>query len=51
MLDNFSSVFAKPQGLPPHCDYDHAISLQKDATPFNARPYRYSLQHKDEIER
>jgi hypothetical protein len=51
VLEQFSSVFAEPQGLSPHRDYDHAILLQPDAMLVNARPYRYSSQHKDEIER
>jgi hypothetical protein len=51
VLDEFDTVFSKPQGLPPHCTYDHAIALQPDAAPVNAQPYRYSSMHKDEIER
>ena len=31
--------------------YDHAIPLQPDAVPINSRPYKYSPQHKSEIER
>jgi hypothetical protein len=50
VIDSFAPVFADPQGLPPHRDYDHAIALQPNSAPVNARPYRYSLMHKDEIE-
>jgi hypothetical protein len=51
LLDEFATVFSEPQGLPPHRTYDHAIALQPEAAPVNARPYRYSPMHKDEIER
>jgi hypothetical protein len=51
VIDSFAPVFADPRGLPPHRDYDHAIALQPNSTPVNARPYRYSPMHKDEIER
>lgn len=51
VLSEFSDVFATPESVPPSRAYDHAISLHPDATPFNARPYRYSPAHKDEIER
>jgi hypothetical protein len=50
ILSEFSDVFAEPNSLPPSRDYDHAITLKPDATPFNARPYRYSPEHKTEIE-
>jgi hypothetical protein len=51
VLEKFSPFIAEPQGLPPHREYDHAIALQPNAVPTNARPYRYSPMHKDEIER
>lgn len=51
VLDQFAEVFAEPTTLPPSRPYDHAIALKSDATPFNARPYRYSPEHKTEIER
>jgi hypothetical protein len=31
--------------------YDHQIPLVPNATPVNARPYKYSPHHKNEIER
>jgi hypothetical protein len=37
--------------LPPNKTYDHSISLLPDVIPINRRPYRYSHQQKDEIER
>ncbi|XP_071676898.1 uncharacterized protein [Lolium perenne] len=51
VLEKFSPIFAEPQGLLPHREYDHVIALQPNAVPTDARPYRYSLMHKDEIER
>lgn len=44
-------MFAIPTELPPPRQYDHAIPLKPEAVLFNARPYRYSSAHKDEIER
>lgn len=51
VLDTFSAVFAEPDSLPPAHPYDHAIALKPETVPFNVRPYRYSPEHKDEIER
>jgi hypothetical protein len=51
VLSEFSDVLAEPNSLPPSHAYDHAITLKPDATPFNARPYRYSPEHKTEIEK
>jgi hypothetical protein len=51
VLEEFSDIFAAPSELPPHKEYDHAIPLLPDVVPVNARPYRYSPLHKDEIER
>jgi hypothetical protein len=51
VLDEFADVFAEPATLPPPRPYDHAITLKPDATPFNMRPYRYSPEHKTEIEK
>jgi hypothetical protein len=51
VLDEFSEVFAEPTSLPPSRSYDHAITLKPDAVPFNCRPYRYSPEHKTEIEK
>jgi hypothetical protein len=50
LLSEYADVFAEPQELPPSCAYDHTIQLKPDAAPFNARPYRYSPEHKTEIE-
>lgn len=50
-LAEFADGFADPKDLPPHRAFDHAISLLPDSAPVNSRPYRYSPQQKDEIER
>ena len=44
-------MFAQPSGLPPHREYDHAITLETGHNPPNSWPYRYSPHQKDEIER
>jgi hypothetical protein len=51
VLTEFLDVFSEPNSLPPSRVYDHAITLKPGAAPVNARPYRYSPLHKDEIER
>lgn len=50
LLDEYADVFAAPHGLPPHRQYDHAVTLVEGAIPANTRPYRYSPLQKDEIE-
>jgi hypothetical protein len=50
-VHQYSEVFQDPKTLPPSRVYDHAISLEKDVAPVNCRPYKYSPQHKTEIER
>jgi hypothetical protein len=51
ILTEFGDAFAEPQGLPPHRQYDHAVTLEQGASPPNTKPYRYSPLQKDEIER
>src|SRR4051812_42330722 len=51
LLEEFADVFAAPQGLPPHRQYNHAVTLVEGAVPANTRPYRYSPLQKDKIER
>jgi hypothetical protein len=50
-LKEFQDVFEDPKGLPPEREYDHSILLLPNSIPINAKPYRYSPLHKDEIER
>jgi hypothetical protein len=47
VLLEYDDVFAEPIGLPPHRQYDHAITLEEGAKPPNAKPYRYSPLQKD----
>lgn len=49
LLLQYQDVFEDPKTLPPNRVYDHAIPLLPNAVPVNARPYRYSPAHKDEI--
>lgn len=51
LLKQFQDVFQEPKTLPPARFYDHKILLLPGATRVNSKPYRYSPQHKDEIER
>ncbi|KAL8127908.1 hypothetical protein AgCh_014740 [Apium graveolens] len=51
LLQSHSSVFTKPQGLPPTRDqFDHKIPLKEGTNAINLRPYRYSIQQKNVIE-
>ncbi|KAK1693114.1 hypothetical protein QYE76_009811 [Lolium multiflorum] len=51
VLKEHESCFGTPKGLPPHRPYDHKINLMQGVQPVNVRPYRYSPQQKDEIEK
>lgn len=51
LVDEFASLFSEPKGLPPRRDQDHHIPLIPGAQPVKTRPYRYTPQQKDEIER
>jgi len=51
LLAQYQDVFELPNKLPPERVYDHDVPLLPNAIPVNARPYRYSPLHKDEIER
>lgn len=50
LVQEYSHLFQEPTSLPPQRDQDHAIPLLPGAQPFKIRPYRYSLQQKDETE-
>jgi hypothetical protein len=50
ILDN-GDLFQTPTSLPPSRTFDHAIPLVPGSVPVNSRPYRYTPQPKDEIER
>jgi hypothetical protein len=51
IIHEFQELLKTPDELPPNRTYDHVISLLPDVVPINCRPYGYSLQQKDEIER
>ena len=51
MLDEFSSIFAEPTGMPPPRSRDHCINLVPGSLPVVVKPYRYPASHKDELER
>ncbi|XP_075091948.1 uncharacterized protein LOC142172079 [Nicotiana tabacum] len=50
LLEN-AEVFLEPTKLPPIRSCDHAIELILGSTPVNQRPYRYSHEQKDVIEK
>jgi hypothetical protein len=51
LIQEYGEIFQTPSSLPPSRQYDHSITLLPNSTPVNTRPYRYSPDHKDEIER
>jgi hypothetical protein len=51
VLESYRDVFEEPKTLPPSRCYDHHIPLVPGAIPVNAKPYKYSPQHKNEIEK
>jgi hypothetical protein len=51
LIQEYADVFSKPTSLPPPRVYDHTIPLLPNTAPVNARPYRYSPLHKNEIEK
>jgi hypothetical protein len=51
LLTEFQDLFSQHTTLPPKRVFDHYIPLLPGSVPVNARPYRYSPLHKDEIER
>ncbi|KAK1619811.1 hypothetical protein QYE76_025328 [Lolium multiflorum] len=51
LLTEYKHLFEEPKGLPPRRAHDHQIPLLPGAQPVKSRPYRYTPQQKDEIER
>jgi hypothetical protein len=51
LLLEFQDVFAPPTSLSPSQPYDHHIPLLPGVVAVNAKPYRYSLFNKTEIEK
>ncbi|XP_020092846.1 uncharacterized protein LOC109713256 [Ananas comosus] len=51
VLEQYKDVFEEPKGMPPARVEDHKILLQPNTAPINVRPYRYSYEQKEEIEK
>ncbi|KAJ4777533.1 polyprotein [Rhynchospora pubera] len=51
LLTQYSDIFQEPQTLPPKRTHDHIIPLKAGTEPINLRPYRYSKEQKEEIEK
>jgi hypothetical protein len=51
LLTEYDECINTPKGLPPIRSYDHKITLMPGVQPVNVKPYRYSPQQKDEIEK
>jgi hypothetical protein len=51
LIYEIESIFHTPSSLPPARPYDHAINILPNVVPINCKPYRYSSEHKNEIER
>ncbi|XP_019266102.1 PREDICTED: uncharacterized protein LOC109243601 [Nicotiana attenuata] len=51
LLTKNKDIFYEPRGLPRHRSCDHQIELLPGAKPVNLRPYRYSFEQKNTIEK
>jgi hypothetical protein len=51
VLQSNADLFQEPQDLPPQRAYDHTIPLLHGVKPVNIKPYKYSPEQKDEIEK
>jgi hypothetical protein len=51
LVNKYQELFAAPKGLPPKRLFDHDIPLLPGVNPFRLRPYRYTPQQKNEIEK
>jgi hypothetical protein len=50
-LKQYSDLFQTPTSSPPSRIFDHVISLNLGTVLVNSKPYRYSHQQKNKIER
>ncbi|XP_047328916.1 uncharacterized protein LOC124932358 [Impatiens glandulifera] len=50
LLDDFSTLFQQPDGLPPTREHDHRIPLKEGTKAVCLHPYRYPALQKSEIE-
>jgi hypothetical protein len=51
LISESEQIFQEPSALPPSRAYDHSISMLPNTATINCRPYRYSPEQKNEIER
>ena len=51
LMNDFSTIFAVPTGLPPIRDHEQSINLKEGTLPMCERPYRYPHFQKSEIEK
>jgi hypothetical protein len=51
LIREFDPISQQPTTLRPSRLYDHSIPLLPNASLVKCRPYRYSPEHKDKIER
>jgi hypothetical protein len=51
LLEQYQQLFIVPTGLPPKRWIDHTIPLLPGVQSFKMRPYRYTSQQKNEIEK
>jgi hypothetical protein len=51
LIQQFDHLFQKPSTLPPSRAADHRIPLTPGAQPVKSRPYHYTPDQKNEIER
>lgn len=51
LLEKYHNVFQMPKGVPPSRTREHAINLHSRSTPVNLRPYKYSHNQKNNIEK
>jgi len=51
LLYTYSVVFDTPTILPPQRSHDHAFPLLEGSQPVKVKPYKYSHNQKEEIEK
>ena len=51
VLEQYADVFQEPKGLPPNRPQDHSIPVLSGTNPVNIRPYRFTFEQKNDIER
>lgn len=51
ILQEFQELLNDPKALPPTRSFDHEIPLVSGAKPVNCKPYRYSYDQKNTIEK